>query len=351
MGRPRKVNRKRYAEFLIAAQTNWTQTYFADHHADFAHDAVNRYLQGERITARQVWEAVRGELQLSPNGFVIFDDSVLDKNHSRKIALVRKQWSGNEKRAIRGIGVVTCVYVNPDTCAFWIMDYRIFAPDQDGKTKLDHVQDMFRRALERCALGELAFQSVLMDTWYADKRLMTTIDRAGKYFCCPIKTNRNVSEMTESSTQGSSKVKRRYQRADTLIWNEESSTQGRTVHLRECAAGFTVKLFQVVLSTERTELIVTNDPTLQTVDDVRWTCAVRWKVEVFHREFKQITGVEACQCRSGRAQRNHIGCAVLVWIRLKHLARTAQTTIYALKQGLLSEYMRRELLTPTLSFA
>jgi hypothetical protein len=32
----------------------------------------------------------------------------------------------------------------------------------------------------------------------------------------------------------------------------------------------------------------------------------------FHRELKQLTGVEACQCRKARIQRNHIACALLV---------------------------------------
>jgi len=64
----------------------------------------------------------------SPNGFVIFDDMVLDKAESQKIELVRQQWSGNAKQVIRGIGVVTCVYVNPETDQFWIIDYRILRP-------------------------------------------------------------------------------------------------------------------------------------------------------------------------------------------------------------------------------
>ena len=38
---------------------------------------------------------------------------------------------------------------------------------------------------------------------------------------------------------------------------------------------------------------------------VQQVCKVRWKVEEFHRELKQLTGVESCQCRKGRIQRNH----------------------------------------------
>ncbi|WP_075834994.1 hypothetical protein [Deinococcus marmoris] len=73
---------------------------------------------------------------------------------------------------------------------------------------------------------------------------------------------------------------------------------------------------------------------------MRQTLVVRWAALVFHRELKQITGIEGCQCRLGRSQRNHVGIAMLVWIRLAQAAREAKKTIYALKFGLLDEYMR-----------
>ena len=66
---------------------------------------------------------------------------MLDKNASHKIELFRRQWSGNEKAVIKGIGVVTCVDVNPATDQFLLIDFRLDAPDGDGKTKLDHIRD------------------------------------------------------------------------------------------------------------------------------------------------------------------------------------------------------------------
>lgn len=338
----RTMSRPRYCEFLMATQINYTQTYLADHREGLSHDAVNRYLRGERITARTVWEHARRQLVLSPQGYLLFDDSVLDKNHARHMALVRKQWSGNEKRAIRGIGLVSCVYVNPEVDQAWLIDFRIFAPDQDGKRKLDHVLEMFQRALEREAADELTFGTVLMDRWYAVNQLMVQIDQAGKYFCCPVKDNRNVRLVGGQA---------RFQRADHLDWSAEHDAQGYRVHMREAPATFTVQLFRLVRSTACTELVVSNDPTLRTADDLRLTLAVRWAVEVVHRELKQLTGIEACQCRQARAQRNHIGLALLCLTRLKSLARQAQISAYALKAGLLGDYMRQQLAHPTLPFA
>ena len=104
----------------------------------------------------------------SARGYVLFDDTVLDKHHSRRIKLVRRQYSGNAHGVIAGIGLVTCVYVNPDTDQFWLIDYRLFAPDVDGKTKLDHVTDM----LGQLAPRGIPYRTVLMDSWYATTALL-----------------------------------------------------------------------------------------------------------------------------------------------------------------------------------
>ena len=47
---------------------------------------------------------------------------------------------------------------------------------------------------------------------------------------------------------------------------------------------------------------------------------VCWTIEQFHRELKQLTGVQACRCRLVRSQRNYIVLAVQAWTRLKQAA-------------------------------
>jgi hypothetical protein len=59
---------------------------------------------------------------------------------------------------------VNCVYFNPDTDQYWVIDYRIYDKTIDGKTKLDHVQDMLSHIVEH---KQLLFKAVLMDSWYA----------------------------------------------------------------------------------------------------------------------------------------------------------------------------------------
>jgi hypothetical protein len=323
----------------LSSQINYTVTYFANHSDKFSHDAINRYLVEDRVPPQAVWAAVQGQVVTSPMGFVIFDDMVLIKRHGPHMELVRRQWSGNAKQVVLGIGVVTCVYVNPETNQFWVIDYRVFAPDTDGKSKLDHMREMLTHTVLH---KPLPFRVVLMDTWYAAKDELLFIERLGKLYYCPIKDNRLVSVNRAEKT---------YHRVDALLWSQEELRAGRGVHLRHFPAGHQVRLFRLPLSTGRTEFIITNDEIQDWTPETQDVWAWRSTIEQFHREDKQVTGIGACQCRRERILRNHIGCAMLVWVRLKQVATQTGQTIYQVKQGLLDDYMRQQLHTPTIQMA
>src|SRR3990172_9082818 len=96
------VTRIDYCQYLLSSQVNYTLTNFAEHTEKFSHDAVNRYLAGDQIRPRLVWENVKGHVVQTPEGYVIFDDTVADKDSSFKIELVRRQYSGNAHGIIKG---------------------------------------------------------------------------------------------------------------------------------------------------------------------------------------------------------------------------------------------------------
>ena len=287
------------------------------------------------MTARLIWEHVQGDIVQSPRGCIIFDDSVLDKNHSFSIELVRRQYSGNAHGIIKGIGMVNCLYVNPDSGQYWIVDYRIFNPDGDGKSKLDHVEEMLTQLV---ADKGVAFDRVLMDSWYAKKSLMLYVESVGKIYYCPLSDNRLVDDSGGA---------RDYRRVDDLAWSATDLNSGKRIKIRGFPTEHKVKLFRVEVSTNRTDWVVTNDLGQDSMTATQDACGIRWKIEQFHRELKQVTGVEKCQCRKARIQRNHIACAVLVWISMTKIARRAGTNIYQLKSSMLSSYLRHELRSPS----
>src|SRR5512143_623847 len=185
------VTRLDYCQYLLVSPSNYTLTNFANHCERFSHDAINRYLRGERITPRLVWENVRTQVVPTVQGYVVFDDTVLDKHSSHQIELVRRQYSGTAKAIIKGIGVVTCVYVHPERDQFWLIDYRLYDPGGDGKSKLEHVREMLVNVVYQ---KQLPFQAVLMDTWYATKDLLLTIEALQKVYYCPLKDHRQVAD-------------------------------------------------------------------------------------------------------------------------------------------------------------
>src|SRR5205085_7140381 len=304
-----KPTRLDYCQYLLSSQINYTLTNFADHSLKFSHDQLNRHLRDDKLTPRLVWEQAKEQLVTSPAGYLIFDDTVADKNYSRSIELVRRQYSGNAHSVIRGIGIVTLIYVNPEPNQFWLIDYRIFAIDEDDKTNLDHDKEMFDSVIHA---KRLEFRCVLMDTWYATRQFMLHIERNGKLYYCPIQDNRQVDE-------GDGAVSK-YQRADALTWSEEEKAHGKNVHVKDFPKGHRLQLFRLAVSTDRTDYVVTNDLTQNSTNETQQVCAIRWKIEQLHREVKQTTGLERCQCRLARIQRNHIACAMLVWCRFKELA-------------------------------
>ena len=230
------VTRLNYCQYLLVSQINYTLTNFADHCESFSHDAINRYLRGERITLRLVWDNVRGQVVATAQGYVVFDDTVLDKNTSFAIERVRRQYSGNAKELIKGIGVVTCVYVNPTLDQFWLIDYRLYDPEGDGKSKLDHVREMLSNIVYQ---KQLPCHAVLMDTGYATQALMLLIESLAKIYYCPLKNNRQVDD---------SDGQRPYGRVDALPWGDKEQAHGTQIKIKGFPRDHKVRLFRVEVS-------------------------------------------------------------------------------------------------------
>ena len=134
-----------------------------------------------------------------------------------------------------------------------------------------------------------------MDTWYATKDLMLYIEQLHKIYYCPLKDNRLVDDSGNLTP---------YRHVDTLDWTRAEQQHGKLIKIKGFPKEHKVKLFRVVLSPQRTDYVVTNDLTQDSTQAVQDAGALRWKIEQFHRETKQVTGLESCQCRKARIVRN-----------------------------------------------
>jgi hypothetical protein len=226
-----------------------------------------------------LFEQVKLLLERDPQAYLIFDDTVLDKSFGPKIEVLRKQWSGNKKGVIRGVGVVSCVYVNPQTQRFWVIDYRIFDPDTNGKSKLDHVEEMLRGTanIVGCRFGRCS------DGHLVRHEGADALDRPdGKDILLSA-----TKQPSGRRQRGRTPLPRRVEELD---WSERELRQGKRIKIKGFPKDYKVKLFRVVATSKRTEWVVTNDLSGDSTQDTREVRAVRWRLEEFHREAKQLTG-------------------------------------------------------------
>ena len=127
---------------------------------------------------------------------------------------------------------MTMVYVNPDSDAYWILDYRIYDPDRDGKSKIDHLLEMLDNA---CFAKALPFRTVLADSWYASRQVLVYIERLAKIYYCPLRSNRLADD---------SDAQYPHQNVCQLHFSQEEQLHGKGVHLKNFPKGHRVKLFR-----------------------------------------------------------------------------------------------------------
>jgi hypothetical protein len=78
-----------------------------------------------------------------------------------------------------------------------------------------------------------------MDSWYATKEIILSIEKYRKLYYAPLKDNRQVDDSGGSQP---------YRRVDSLEWTEAEKLHGKVVKLKGFPGSHKVKLFRVVLS-------------------------------------------------------------------------------------------------------
>lgn len=266
---------------------------------NLSHDAISRWLTDTKCQPKDIWESAK-DCVVGKSGIIIADETVLDKSRSNKVELVSWQYSGDEHDIIKGIGMVNMLWRNSSGEVI-PMDYRIYHPPEDGKTKNDHFREMLGVANNRGIKPE----AVVADSWYGSLNNLKFIRDLGWTWVIGLRKNRVVN------------------RGENLS-ELDLPDDGLKVHLR--GYGF-VTVYRFVATNGRTDYIATNmeNPTREKINSLM---RMRWDIEVFHRELKQACGLQNCQSRTGRAQRNHIGFSILTWIRMAKSRSLTNLSLY-----------------------
>ena len=348
-----------YAQMLLNGVDNFTATYFSDVIGSVSHDSITRSIANVKLSPRVLREKALELIITSKNGYIAIDDTVLDKGSSSEIEVASAQYSGQKHGITTGIGVVTLVYINPELEQFWILDYRVYDKDTDDKKKTDLALEMieYYQTMEELHPDRLPFTTVLIDAGYTCKKIMQYVVRKDKIFYGVMPRSRKVSypDPRGEIDQRTNKTKIIYNHVGDVGWNEKTElgahlrTNGITVCIEDLPNDKPLRLFQITAK-HRVEYIVTNDVSIETTEAAKKVGGFRWKIEQFHREAKQLTGVAKSQARKGRKQRNHICIAFIVWHQLNELAKKMNTTLYEVKRIPLREYQKELLKNPAYDF-
>jgi putative transposase len=118
---------------------------------------------------------------------------------------------------------------------------------------------------------------------------------------------------------------------------------GTRVHLK--GYGF-ILVFRIDTPDGDTEYWATSDE-LMTMDERATTARQIWTIETYHRDIKQFCGIERCQVRSERAQRNHIGWALRTYLRLIWHELETGSTRFATKLNIIRPALQAFLSDPS----
>ncbi len=322
---PPKCDELDYIHFLVAAQNVFSNTEAARCHpsADTngpAHDAYTRLLYRCQADGNALWEEVQHCVSLT-KGFLIIDDTTLDKPYSRAIELVTRHWSGKHHRVVLGINLISMLWTDGE--AHLPCDFRIYDKAHDGLTKNDHFQAMVKVAAER------GFHPQLLgfDSWYASLENLKLVRSLNWQWLTQLKANRLV----DPGGSGNRPIRA------VLI-----PRHGAIVHLK--GYGF-IKVFKMATPDGGIEYWATSDLGMSVAQRAEYALYL-WRIEEYHRGIKQCCGIERARHRSAVAQRNHIGLALRAFLRLEsHRLRTG-TSWFEAKAAIVREAIRAYLAQP-----
>lgn len=279
-----------------------------------SHDAVSRWLAETSCRPQDVWQAGKAFILSHPQGVLVVDETVMNKSRSDQIALVRWQYSGAKHDIVRGIGVLNFLWVTDGyVCP---ADFRIWEPIEDGKTKNDHFRDQIASAKKK----GLNPEAVVAASWYSSLDNVKCVRDQGWDWVMGLRKNRIVNRGEQ-------------------LENLDIPESGLEVHLR--GYGW-IKVFRFVSKNGRTDYIGTSIMDA-TTNQIKSFLKKRWQIEVFHRELKQVCGLERCQSRTSRAQRNHIALSILSWIKQAETRRRTSMSFYQQQWSVVKHAIAKQL--------
>ena len=306
-----------------------------------SHDKITRLLSENDFGSKDLWHTVKPLVRQFENdsGYLIFDDSLLEKPYTDENEIVGWFYDHSENRNKKGINLLTAFYHNSKAneelplripVAFECVKKDVSYTDaKSGKIKRTSSvtkNELMQSMIKQCIRNQLKFQWVLADSWFASSDNMLFIHRKKKSFLMDMKSNRLVALSQKDRSAG------KWIRLDEL--NSKPKTPVK-VFLKDLE--IPVLLCKQVFTNKDGSTgemyLVTNNLKL-TSDDFAMFYKKRWSIEEYDKSIKQNAGAEKSPTRTERTQQNHLFASILAYIKLEKLKFANKMNHFAMKSKL-----------------
>src|SRR5919202_3868878 len=285
-----------YLMALLYFTTITTCSAISDAFDSASHDQLTRMLQGPWSCHTLLNLALRLLFTVA-GGYLILDDSVIEKPYARLLGEAAWVWSSKQRKVVFGVSVVLLVWTDGQVRI--PLAFRLW--HKGGPSKFALALELLSYARNRLRCKP---QFVLFDSWYPSKPLLKRIRDYGWYFVCRLKKNRRFN----------GRPLRAYRRHP--YWAEIGWLSGG---------------LKVLVVRHGKKYYATNRLMLPAAE-VRRLYRVRSQIEEVIRVCKDQLALTGCQARSARAQLHHIACCLVAFCVLERERQERHLSIYKLKR-------------------
>lgn len=288
-----------YVKGLLAVAEAATCTAMARLMKETSHDSLSRILKDPKFR----WQTLLRTLGLRifgklSNGWLIIDDTVVDKSFAKRIENLSWVYSSKEQRSVLGLNLVLLAWSNG---TFTIpLAFKIWKKG-GGKSKFDLALELLSYAKNILCLRP---QYVTFDSWYASKKILKRLRKYRWIFYSQLKKNRIFNGMQVG------------QYGHTRYWTDQGIIFGN---------------FKVLVVKHGGKYFMTNNLTCSK-SELLAAYRTRWVIETLFRILHNKLGLGQCQSRSMQCQTAHITLCLMSLLILERTKLETLKTHYQLRR-------------------
>ena len=313
------IESPKYGTFTEAARTDPEQ---------YSHDTWREEFVNMENPQQLLWDYVQRYID-AKSGYLIADDTILDKPRGPKIEGVGFHYSGKHKRSVRGLCLVSLVWT--DGKYVFPVDFRIYNKN-DGVTKNEHLRDMLKTARERGFTPKM----VMFDSWYSSCETLHLLQSWSWKYIVGIKSNRVLIHFPSPYQKETIPLK------SFLIDQDGLRCRLKGLGIHRCFSQPSNKPGRKYWCTNHTNMTYQQWKTLKRIS---------FLIEHYHRGLKQHFLVEKCQARKIHIQTAYICVCLCSFAKIQRVRQRKRISVTELFKKLHRERIEQSRISsPTCEF-